>query len=448
MVKTADADPIDAGEEASFTLTVWNALDPGGDAFGVTLHDDLPVGLIWDFEVLSGDATDEDCSLASSQVGGGPVHMSLDCSFGTLQPTSMEDGIVIRVFADTVRADCGLLENEAWVDATNDDRVDDDATIGVKCPTIGLEKANDAVGSVLPGTEVTYTLTLTVSDGPANDVEVIDALPNGLESPSDISDGGVFDTTDATISWSLGDLANGEYTLTYQAVVSDDVEQGDQLVNVASATSPNSQCPDVETLGPECEDDSTVIVRVPTLVIDKVANTEVITISGPANAPVATPSVVTWTLSYTLTNGPVTGAVITDQVPTGFVFLDAANGGTFASGTVTWNLGTLTSSGSVTFRTTVDPATISRTAPTVNTAIIDSNETAPDNGQDSVTVTVEPPPLGGTPTPRPALPNTATGIGIGGEPVTVPVELLVAFFIGSLGALAFANVRASSSRRR
>ena len=45
----------------------------------------------------------------------------------------------------------------------------------------------------------------------------------------------------------------------------------------------------------------------------------------------------TWTLTYTLTNGPVTGAVITDEVPDGFKFLDAANGGTFADGTVTWN---------------------------------------------------------------------------------------------------------------
>ena len=196
----------------------------------------------------------------------------------------------------------------------------------------------------------------------------------------------------------------------------------------------------------DCDDDSTVIVRVPTLVIDKVASTETITISGPANALVATPSVVTWTLSYTLTNGPVTGAVIKDAIPTGFTFLDAANGGTFANGEVTWNLGTLSASGSVSFRTTVNPATISRTGPTVNTAIIDSNETTPDNGQDSVTVTVVPPPLGGTPTPPP-LPNTATGIGIGGVPVTVPVELLVVFFIGSLGALALANVRASSRRR-
>ena len=51
-----------------------------------------------------------------------------------------------------------------------------------------------------------------------------------------------------------------------------------------------------------------------------------------------------------------------------------------------------------------------------------------------------------TPTPRP-LPDTATGIGIGGEPITVPIELLAALFLGSLGAMALANVRARSRRR-
>jgi hypothetical protein len=101
----------------------------------------------------------------------------------------------------------------------------------------------------------------------------------------------------------------------------------------------------------------------------------------------------------------------------------------------------------VTFRTTVNPATISRTGPTVNTAVIDSNETAPDNGQDSVTVSVEAPPLAGNPTPKPVLPNTAAGFGTNGEPITVPVELLVAFFVGSLGAMALANVKSRSRRR-
>jgi fimbrial isopeptide formation D2 family protein/uncharacterized repeat protein (TIGR01451 family) len=454
IVKLADATPIDAGEEASFHILIWN-IGPG-DALDAEFHDDLPPG-VWEMDLINAD-DDDACGAASGSVPGGEPLMSFSCDFGTLEPSAMPEppfdenspGKVIRVFRDTDRDDCGELDNEAWADASNHDRVFADASITVKCPTIGLEKENDAVGSVLPGTEVTYTLTLTVSDGPANDVVVTDVMPIGLENPTDISDGGTFDIPSRTITWELGDLGDGEYTLTYQAIVSDDVENGEELVNAAAATSTNSQCPpDLEPLPEECDDTSTVIPRVPTLVIDKVANVEVITITGPADALVATPSVVTWTLTYTLTNGPVTNAVITDEVPAGVEYVDgsASDGGVYtdADRTLTWTFPTLTSSGSVTFQTTVDPETISRVAPTVNIAVIDSDETEPDEGQDSIRVTVIPPPAGGNPTP--SMPDTAFGTGLTGEPVTVPVELLAFVFLGSLGALAFANVRARSRRR-
>jgi hypothetical protein len=55
--------------------------------------------------------------------------------------------------------------------------------------------------------------------------------------------------------------------------------------------------------------------------------------------------------------------------------------------------------------------------------------------------------LGGNPTPKPSVPNTAVVFGPAGEPVSIPVELLVFLFIGSLGTLAFANVRAVRRRR-
>ena len=316
IVKTADEDVIVAGEEASFTITVWNALEPGGTALGVTLRDDLPPGLAWDFEVLQGDA---DCGIASSVIEGGIEQRSIDCDLGDLAPSSMEDGVVIRVFAETDQDDCGLMENTAFADATNDDIVTSTDELTVRCPE---------------------------------------------------------------------------------------------------------------------------------LVVDKVADAEVITISGPSDNLVADPSVVTWTLTYTLTDGPVTDAVITDEIPVGFEFLDAANGGTEAGGVVTWILASpLESSGTVSFRTTVDPETISRTGPTVNTAVIDSDETEPDEGEDSVTVVVEPPPLGGNPPKEPEVPDTAVIIGPNGQPITVPVELLAVFFLGSLGAVALANVRARNQRR-
>ena len=74
-------------------------------------------------------------------------------------------------------------------------------------------------------------------------MQVVDTLPDGLEEPENISNGGSFDATDGTITWDLGDLADGEYTLTYEARVAAGAKQGDELVNVATVTSPNSQCP-------------------------------------------------------------------------------------------------------------------------------------------------------------------------------------------------------------
>ena len=84
--------------------------------------------------------------------------MSIDCEFGTLGVTDMADGIVIRVFADTDRTDCGTLTNNVNASGSNlGEPLTASASIEVKCPTIGLEKENDAVGTVLPGTSVAYS---------------------------------------------------------------------------------------------------------------------------------------------------------------------------------------------------------------------------------------------------------------------------------------------------
>ncbi len=59
----------------------------------------------------------------------------------------------------------------------------------------------------------------------------------------------------------------------------------------------------------------------------------------------------------------------------------------------------------------------------MNVATIVSNETPPDDGEDSIIVTSESE-LGGTPTPTPSVPNTALVFGPAGEPISIPVELL------------------------
>lgn len=183
------------------------------------------------------------------------------------------------------------------------------------------------------------------------------------------------------------------------------------------------------------------------LVIDKAASTELVhfVFDADGNVKSVDPAQVSWTLTYTLANGPVSGAVITDPLPDFLTFVSASDGGTFANGVITWSLGDLSQSGSVSFVTTVDPDA-PETGPIVNVATIDSNETLPDDGEDSITVTSESE-LAGNPTPTPSVPNTALALGTRGEPVSAPIELMVVLFLGSLGTLALANVRAVRRRR-
>jgi uncharacterized repeat protein (TIGR01451 family) len=406
---------VEPGDVVEFKLEVSVNV---GSATDVVVTDTLPPGLTY---------VEDSASIAPDDITG----QTLTWNLGTLST-----GVTITYEASVDADAAGLLKNRACLDADqNPAEICTDTSLLVQ--DVVVTKTNGTTGSVIPGTIVDFMLSLDVTNGPIDSITIVDQLPSGIANAVDISAGGTYDVGTNRITWVLTDVADG--SLTYKATVSASATAG-SYTNVATITEGPCQ-------GAGCVDDSTVTVRVPSLVVDKAASTETITISGPNDALVATPSVVTWTLSYTLASGPVTGAVITDAIPVGFTFLDAANGGTFAAGTVTWNLGTLTSSGSVSFRTTVNPATISRVAPTVNTAIIDSNETTPDNGQDSVTVSVVPPPLAGNPTPKPPLPNTAIGSAPDGTPVTIPIELLAAFFIGSLGALAFANVKSRSRRQ-
>ena len=62
--------------------------------------------------------------------------------------------------------------------------------------------------------------------------------------------------------------------------------------------------------------------------------------TGPATAPV--PSDITYEITYGNTGAAdALNTVITDHVPAGTTFVSADNGGTFAAGDVTWNIGTL-----------------------------------------------------------------------------------------------------------
>ena len=434
--KVAADGSINGGDSASFTIVVWNA--GPGTALNVHLDDPLPGGLAW---------TDDS---ASCDVVGG----DLQCDFGDLGITTMQNSPArVTVTAPTTRQDCGTLNNVATASADNADSVQASASIDVTCPLIAITKSNDQPEPVLPGTEVTYTLKVSVSEGPATDVTVVDTLPAGLDDPTAISDGGTWTGADRTITWHFASLPNGDKFLSYKAAVSQTDENGDSLTNNVYVTGGNTQCPDSESLTDECQSTSNVTVRLPSLVIDKKADIDevhfVFKADGSLKSVTPANRQVTWTLTYTLANGPVTNAVICDPLPAHLTFVSASDGGVLADGSgscpagnVEWDLGTLSSSGSVTFVTTVDLD--APDGPIDNVASIVSDQTPKDTGEDSIRVTSEQVQAA---TPTPSVPNTAMALGQNGAPIQIPVELLILFFIGSLGTLTFANVRAVRRRR-
>jgi uncharacterized repeat protein (TIGR01451 family) len=119
-----------------------------------------------------------------------------------------------------------------------------------------------------------------------------------------------------------------------------------------------------------------------------------------------------YTLTWTLTSGPVHNAVITDVLPAGVSNpTNISNGGTcdVPCHTITWNLGDIagpSATGTVTYNIKVLAAHAGLPQPLRNVATIDSDETAPDSDDASVAVQGEV--REATSTPRVTPPNTST----------------------------------------
>lgn len=293
--------------------------------------------------------------------------------------------------------------------------------------------ANDA--SVDAGQPASFTITVwNAGPGETAAVTLDDELPDGVNWAVELVSPDADDACASSItsdgqsfSCQLGSLPVTEAGGGKVVLVSGQTDAADcgSLDNTAVADAPDDGTDPVSS-------SASIAVRCPRLTLDMMATAETVVIAGAPGAQAATPSAITWTLAYALTEGPVSGALITDALPPGLTYVagSAGPGSSYdsASRTLTWSFASLTASGSVSFQTSVDVATISRTAPTENAAIIDSAETAPDDARRTVSVAVEAPPLGGNPTPRPSasspLPDTA-GIDEALEPLPVVSGLLL-----------------------
>jgi uncharacterized repeat protein (TIGR01451 family)/fimbrial isopeptide formation D2 family protein len=429
IVKSADAGTVSAGDAAAYTIVVTNH-GPGA-ANDVHLDEQLPAGVEW---IVSVEEPAPAGGCVSSDGSTDP--QSITCDFA-----SLADGasVTIHLSGETDAADCGTLHNVAMVSGSNENpaQLDDNsasADVVVECP--GLNIAKSAVDDQIDGGQTASFEIVVWNAGPgtAHDVTVSDQLPGGLAWSEDSEDCSI---SDGILSCSFGDLAVSSFEQTDARVtVSAETTRADcgQLVNLAIASASNNG---------DVDDDATITVRCPSLVVDKAADREQVDVTAGED------TTVTWTLTYTLTDGPVSNAVISDPIPAGLSYVDgsAAPDAAYdeASRTLTWTFATLTESGSVSFETTVD-ASIGGGVTLDNVATIDSDETAPDTGEDSIR-TIEQEQQAATGTPQPSVPNTAFGSTGDGQPLNVPVELMILVFLASLGGLTLANVKAVRRRR-
>jgi uncharacterized repeat protein (TIGR01451 family) len=308
--KSDDPDPVIVGDLLTYTLTVFNA--GPSDAQNVVVSDTLPVEASF---VNADPAQDR-----------GPNPLGWD--IGTLPAGES------RAFTITVQVELWVTQtftNTAVVtsttfdpDTTNNET--EEPTQPIRRIDLSVIKADDPA-AVVPGTFLTYTLTIS-NAGPsdAENVVVLDILPGEV---SFISATPPQDSGPNPLVWNIGDLpVNQTRTITINVQVHSWVTQ--TFTNTAQVDSSTGYDPD-----PSNNED-----QEPTIVLEPEADLLLLKTDNPD--PVMPGTLLTYTL--TVSNaGPsdARNVVVSDTLPGEVTFVSAAPPQTSGPNPLLWNLGTV-----------------------------------------------------------------------------------------------------------
>ena len=314
--------------------------------------------------------------------------------------------------------------------------------------SVGIAKANDAGESatVEPGDTVHYTLTVTVNNGPASDVVVTDALPDGLTYVDGSADPAAgFSASGQDLTWTVGNLAKGAHTFAYDATVDEDASG--ELTNLGCVdAAQNHDFPLFDLFDAADQDGGDLPCDQTTVLVQHLS----IEKTNSARGDVRPGSTVGFTLTLSVTNGPIDSVTIVDELPAGLGNATAvSDGGIYdaAANTITWTLSDIADGRELTYS-----AAVSATATDgelTNVATITDGPCVDDGCDDDSTVTVVVPEggeLGGNPTPTPELPDTAMTSPAGTSPAA-PMAILLVIFLGSLSTTALVTVKVARGRR-
>lgn len=362
VTKTDGTDPVIAGQELTYTITVDNA--GPDDANNVQVTDYLPPSVSY--------VSDTDSCTHSSG--------TLTCNLGTIPAGS---GLVFDVTVLAERE--GTAVNEATVNADEQDpdlsnnNASESTVIIAGDVDLGVLKS-DSVDPVMESSPLTYTLDVeNLGPDPALNVKLTDTLPASVTFDSVSSTQGSCSFSGRTVDCDLGTLQSGGTAQVQIDVIVNDLDQDRTILNTAQVSSDGTEMDESNNSALE----RTSVDAVPPLADLQVTKTD-------SADPVPFGSSVTYTL--TVTNaGPedATGVVLTDSLPSGAYPL----GGTPSQGFCTYfafgaecALGTIASGDSATVDLVVE---FSRTGTFTNVASVAGDQDDPDGSNNSVSETTQ-----------------------------------------------------------
>jgi uncharacterized repeat protein (TIGR01451 family) len=359
--KADSPDPVLRNQLLTYTVTARN--NGPFSATGVTITDDLPASATYD----SATATQGGCTQLGTRV---------TCSLGTLASNASATATIkVRPQAE------GAITNNASIQANQADPVTTNnqasvATTVNPATDLSLTKT-DSPDPVLAGDTLTYSLTAQ-NNGPsaATGVTLTDTLPAGVTYQSATPSQGTCGQASGVVTCNLGAVASGGAPTVQIAVRP---QAGGTITNTASVTGAQGD----PTSANNTASAQTTVTPAADLALTKTDSPDPVLVGG--------------SLTYNLTvqnNGPsgASGVTLTDTLPVGVTYQSATpsqGSCSQASGTVTCNLGSLTSSGSGTAAIVVTPQSAGTITNTATVAGAQTDPVAPNNGASAQT-TVNP----------------------------------------------------------
>ena len=350
--------PVDmiAGTQATYTITVSNS--GTATANNVVLTDTLPA------EVSFVSST----PAPSSRVG-----QTLTYNLGDIAAVGSST-VTITVSVDatggtaTNNASATTDSVEGGLAAANNS---DSCSSTVKAPDVTVSKTCPATAAA--NSQASFVIEFSnVGTADALSVVVTESVPAGFFKndafiPS--STVGTVTVSGLTVTVNVGTLAPGASgTLTISGTVNpSSAARGDYVNDAIISTS------SVQSVVTNDSDSCTTKLVAPVLTLAKTSQITVnktnLTNSAQIGADevvektdtsktdndVSTGSTIVYTLSYSNAGGDAdaSGVVLKDTLPAGVTFVSASNGGTLASGVVTWNIGTVAAGASASVTVTV-----------------------------------------------------------------------------------------------